>query len=72
MRTPDVRGRGKLNADKEVKNWQNLPDVFYGWPLRFKEEYRLGYELGYGLGFGLGYRLGCRFGLICRCRILGV
>ena len=64
MRTPDVRGRGKLNADKEVKNWQNLAEVFYGWPLRFKEEYRLGYELGYGLG--------CRLGLICRCRILGV
>ena len=30
-----VRGRGRLNAEKGegVKNWQNLADVVYGWPL---------------------------------------
>ena len=51
-------------ADKGGQNWQNLANVFYGWPLRFTEGYRLGYELGYGLGYKLG--------LICRCRIRGV
>ena len=32
MRMPNVRG-DRLNANKEgIKNWQNLADVFYGWP----------------------------------------